>query len=85
VDESEVRDQVRELVRRHAPRPSAELASDDVLAEQLGYDSLALIELALGLQVRFGIDAGGDSGATNVVTVGDIEQMVCDALRAKQP
>lgn len=85
MDENEVRGQVRELVRRHAPQPEAELAADDVLAEKLGYDSLALIELALGIQVRFGIDAGGDSGATNVVTVGDIEQMVCDALRANKP
>ncbi|NKY48744.1 acyl carrier protein [Nocardia vermiculata] len=85
MDENEVRDQVRELVRRHAPQPEADLTADDVLAEKLGYDSLALIELALGIQVRFGIDAGGDSGATNVVTVGDIEQMVCDALRTNKP
>ena len=85
MDENEVRDQVRELVRRHAPQPEAGLTADDVLAEKLGYDSLALIELALGIQVRFGIDAGGDSGATNVVTVGDIEQMVCDALRTNKP
>lgn len=85
MDENEIREQVRALVRRHAPQPPEELTADDVLAEQLGYDSLALIELALGIQVRFGIDAGGDSGATNVVTIGDIEQMVCDALRANQP
>ena len=59
-----------------------ELANDVVL-EDLDLDSLALIELSLTLQKRFGIVLAGDD-ITPQHTVGELADIVADA-QAKAP
>ncbi|MBO0854829.1 MAG: acyl carrier protein [Nocardia sp.] len=80
MNDDEVRTQVRRLVARLAPEPGVDPVSSDALRDGLGFDSLTLIGLALSIKKQFGVDVRGDARAVDVVTVGDVEDLVVSAL-----
>lgn len=58
------------------PRGRRTVEPDDSLAADLGYDSLALVELSLELESRFGFEAMDDGETFDIVTVRDVEELV---------
>jgi acyl carrier protein len=73
--EPTIEDRVRALVVEAAPIDAGTVRPDMALAEDLGYDSLSLLELMSLLEVEFGLPpVDGDFRA--VRTLGDAEAMV---------
>ena len=74
-------ERVRELVGAMSPLGSREVSSSDRVVDDLGYDSVALLELALALEVEFDLQAVGEDQAVDLLTVGDIEHLVDQLAR----
>jgi acyl carrier protein len=76
MDRDTLRSGVREVIGEMCPLGKRTAQSSDRLAEDLGYDSLAVIELSLQIESRFGLTAMAQDDATDIVTVGDVEDLV---------
>ncbi|GAA1767215.1 acyl carrier protein [Luedemannella helvata] len=83
--EQEIRSVVREIVLELAPEGAAEAPEDAGLVEDLGFHSLALLELAFTLEDRFDLDPIEQERAQAIRTVGDIADLVIEELKAKPP
>jgi len=81
VAEDQRAERVRELVGAMSPLGSREVSSSDRVVDDLGYDSVALLELALALEVEFDLQAVGEDQAVDLLTVGDIERLVDQLAR----
>ena len=79
--EDERAERVRELVGAMSPLGGREVSSSDRVVDDLGYDSVALLELALALEVEFDLQAIGEDQAVDLLTVGDIEHLVDQLAR----
>lgn len=75
-------DQVRRLVGEMSPLGARSAKSTDRLVEDLGYDSLAVIELSLQLETHFGLRPVAQGTAVDITTVAGVEQLVEEALAA---
>ncbi|MEO3787186.1 phosphopantetheine-binding protein [Actinocorallia sp. B10E7] len=74
-----LREAVLEIVVRFAPPDIAgSVAVDEktLLREDLGYDSLALAELAFALEERFGLPTLPSEETADVATAGDVADLV---------
>jgi len=71
-----LRNDVRRLIGEMSPLGSRTATSTDRLVEDLGYDSLAVIELSLQLESQFSLKPMSQDDATAITTVGDIEELV---------
>ncbi len=67
---------IADLIRRYAPHAEADIASGTRLREELGFESLSLIELAFALELEFSLPPVSDEAAMDVKTVGDIVRLV---------
>ena len=76
MDSSTVRSKVRQIVGEMSPLGAREAASEDRLIEELGYDSLAVIELSLRMEQEFALEPATGSGTPDITTVKDIEDFV---------
>lgn len=74
---------VRAIVRRLAPAGARTraIAGETRLTEDLGYDSLALIELAFALEKELALPPISETDVIEVATVADVEAFVAAALR----
>jgi acyl carrier protein len=80
VTEATISDRVRRLVIEVAPIAVGHVSAGTALAEDLGYDSLSLLELIGLLEAEFGLPpVEGDFSA--VKTLQDAEDMVRRCLR----
>ncbi|CAN5348800.1 N/A [soil metagenome] len=75
-------DTVRADAADHLGIPTDRLRPDVLLAEDLGLDSLAGIELSMKLEDRYGINITDDELA-EVSTYGDLEQLVLAKVTAR--
>jgi acyl carrier protein len=73
---------VRALVGEMSPLGPTEATSELRLIEDLGYDSVSFVELALALESEFNISAVDEEKAANLTTVGDIENLVISVSQA---
>lgn len=69
-------ERVRRVVAEHAPTRVATVESADRIVEDLGFDSLALLELVVALEEEFGLHAMGTERSVHLATVGDVEQLL---------
>jgi acyl carrier protein len=67
--------QVRTIIRSLSPYDEHEIAADDRLVEDLGLNSITLVQLSVMLQHEFGLTVGPEEAAT-VSTVGELESFV---------
>jgi len=81
IDATAIRAQAVQLVVAMAPRAVAQPSAQTRLAEDLGYDSLRLVELGLALEEHFGVELQ-DVSSLRVETLADVEQ-VAVALAAQ--
>jgi acyl carrier protein len=86
--EADIRGRVRELAIEMAPSGVADGSSvvteGTRLADDLQYDSLALIELAVALERELDLRPIAEERAMEVRTVGQIEDLVIEALPQEQ-
>ncbi|HVH93701.1 MAG TPA: phosphopantetheine-binding protein [Nocardioidaceae bacterium] len=75
---------VRDVVATLVPGGPREVCSTDELVSDLGFDSLAMLELALALEVEFDLQAIPEDQAVSMITVGDIEALIA-ALVVEPP
>lgn len=78
----EVSATIRELILDLAPSPeNAEQSGDARLAEDLGFHSLALLELAFSLEDEFDLPPIDEDTARQITTMSRIEEHVLGILR----
>ena len=81
--EEQARGLIHEIMTDLAPSPGA-LNPKGRLVEDLGYHSLALLELAFSLEDEFDLPTIDEPTARKILSVGDVEQHVIANLRASQ-
>jgi acyl carrier protein len=81
--EPEVCERVRRISLAMAVTPVAELRPDTTLVNDLGYDSLRLLELAIALETEFGLSGISTDEAVSITTVGGIEQLIIRVLEER--
>ncbi|WP_433326874.1 acyl carrier protein [Spirillospora sp. CA-294931] len=67
---------VRDLIGRMSPLGERAAEPHHDVMNDLGYDSVAVVELALVLESEFDLRPIDDEEAFDVVTVGDVERLV---------
>lgn len=87
--DSTVRDLIRKLVSELSPlQKSPDVRPDQILRDELGYDSVRQVELTFFLEELFGFDSLVIDEAPFMETVGDLEDFTLDVIsrgRAKVP
>jgi acyl carrier protein len=83
--ENNVGARVREMTLRLAPRPREHASSSTRLVEDLGYDSLALMELAAAIEAEFSLASSTHiEEAAAVETIGSIERLVLEMMQGQR-
>jgi acyl carrier protein len=82
--EQEVRAQIRAIIMELAPDTSKTPTEDALLVEDLGYHSLALLELAFALEDEFDLPPIDGETAQSIRSAGDIEDYVLRQLQERQ-
>lgn len=80
--ESDVRQLIRMLVRELAPSPEGLSVENPRLIEDLGYHSLALLELAFTIEDEFGLEPIDQESAQRILTSSDVESYVVERIFA---
>jgi len=68
---SEVTSRVTKLLAEHLGAEESKLTNDARFTEDLGADSLDVVEIIMALENEFNVDIG-DETAENLATVGDV-------------
>jgi acyl carrier protein len=74
--QAEVTEKVRALIGEMSPLGAQEARPEQRLVEDLGYDSVSFLELALALESEFELFAIDEEQAASLLTVGDIETLM---------
>jgi acyl carrier protein len=80
--EKQVRLRVERIVVELAPNPDGEHSEIGRLAEEFGYHSLALLELAFTLEDEFDLPPLDEKTARAILTISDVVNHVIKELRA---
>jgi acyl carrier protein len=67
---------VCEIIGEMCPTGAREVSLTDRIADDLGYDSVAVVELALVLESEFDLQPISEEDAIDLVTVGDVAELV---------
>ena len=84
---SDIASEVRDILVFHLGAEEARLTDDARLAEDLGADSLDVVEIVMSCEERFGVEIP-NRAATGLATVGDAVRCVeaqIAAVRASEP
>lgn len=68
-----------------APHPDAPLTPDADLVDDLGFDSLALIELTVAIEEAFGLAPVAEFEQTTARTIGAVAAIVARAVAEQRP
>ncbi|GAA1954177.1 acyl carrier protein [Amycolatopsis minnesotensis] len=78
--DDDVREIVLTLIKDLAPDSDTELKADTKLVEDLGYHSLALMEVAFALEDEFDLEPIDEETARKITTVGNVQDLVLEKL-----
>jgi acyl carrier protein len=81
--EETLRESVRAIVLELAPEADDSVADTARLVDDLGYHSLALLELAFTLEDQFDLEPIEEQQARNIATIEDVANHVITELRAR--
>lgn len=73
---ADVRSRVRRLIGAMAPSGRASADPNSRLVEDLGYDSLRLLELSIALEEAFALQRIESEDTLSIVTVTEVEDLV---------
>jgi acyl carrier protein len=79
--EGQVRDAVLAIIVDLAPNSDGRRGADARLVEDLGYHSLALMELTFALEDEFNLDPIDEDTARKIRTVGQVQDLVVQRAR----
>jgi acyl carrier protein len=83
--EQSARQLIRELIAELAPTTlAAPVSEGHRLVDDLGYHSLALMELAFNLEDQFGLDPIDQGAVLKIVSAGDVESYVISEIARKR-
>lgn len=80
--DQDVRTRIRSIILQVAPNPEGVRAAETRLVEDLGYHSLALLELGFTMEDEFDLPPLDQSQVQHITTVEEVEDLVLDLLRA---
>ncbi|MFD1939797.1 MULTISPECIES: acyl carrier protein [Nonomuraea] len=80
--DQDVRARIRSIILQVAPNPEGVRASETRLIEDLGYHSLALLELGFTMEDEFDLPPLDQAQVQHITTVEEVEDLVLDLLRA---
>ena len=81
--EDEIRDIIRQIVLELAPEPDRTLGDDARLQDDLGYHSLALMELAFTLEDEFDLLPVDEATGRAIQRIRDVQEHVIAELRGR--
>jgi acyl carrier protein len=81
-DVESILDIVRSVIAEHIQRPASEIPADAKLEQNLAVDSMAMIEINVSLEERFGIAMPDMAVVHDVETVGDLARFIAARLEA---
>ncbi|WP_055589240.1 acyl carrier protein [Peterkaempfera griseoplana] len=73
------------IISRMSPTGAAVGSPADRLVEDLGYDSVTFLELAVALEEEFDLTALDDDQATDLTTVAQVEALVIGTAEPSAP
>jgi acyl carrier protein len=73
---------VRVIIGEMSPLRLPEVESQQCLVDELGYESISFMELALALEAEFNLFSFDEEKAGEMVTVGDVEKLIGDLVVA---
>lgn len=79
---TEIQQRIRKRIVQHLVVPEEKLLPDTRFEEELGADSLDVIELVMGIEEEFGITVP-DEDSEKMTTVGDLFMYVERVVQAK--
>lgn len=74
---------VRRIIGEMCPLGPRDTGPDDRIMEDLGYDSMAVVELALVLEAEFELEPIDEEQAIDLVTVRDVADLVEHMVSAR--
>jgi len=80
----EITKKVKELIAELCPAEIKDMDDSSHLTDELGYHSLALVELAFSLEDMFDLEPIDQAVAKNINTVGDIINYVTEKVEKNQ-
>jgi acyl carrier protein len=79
----EILTNVRRIIGEMCPLGAREAGPDERIMEDLGYDSMAVVELALVLEAEFELEPIEEEQAIDLVTVRDVAELVEHMVSAR--
>jgi len=83
LSEEEIRSKVLSVIRDMAPKQDVTITPDSVLIQDLGYHSLALMEVAFALEDEFDLDPIDEKTARQISTVSAVQDLVVKKIAEK--
>lgn len=83
LSEEEIRTKVLAVIGDMAPKQDVTLTPDSVLIQDLGYHSLALMEVAFALEDEFDLDPIDEKTAREITTVLAVQDLVVKKISEK--
>ncbi|MFB8001454.1 acyl carrier protein [Nocardia sp. NPDC056000] len=80
IDAATIAARTRTLIAHMAPEPPSAVSDEQRLIEDLGFDSIRLMELTVALERGFGLPRYAPEQLTNVLRVGDVVTLVATTL-----
>jgi acyl carrier protein len=80
--EENLRDAVRRIIIELAPEPKVEAPGSAALVDDLGYHSLALLELAFALEDEFALQPIDEPTARSIKTIDDVLNHVANEFKS---
>lgn len=75
-------ERVREVIGDMSPNKVRDPKPDQNLIEDLGYESVSFMELALALEAEFNLFEFDEEQAENMITVGDVSNLIGELVIA---
>ncbi len=80
-DNAEVLAKVKEMIASHLGKSEEEITPDSSFIEDLGADSLDLVELIMSMEDEFGLEIS-DEDAENIITVQDAINFIQRSMKS---
>ncbi len=84
LSEDVVRAKVLTVISDMAPKQDVTVTAQSILIQDLGYHSLALMEVAFALEDEFDLDPIDEKTARQITTVGAVQDLVIKKLADKK-